>query len=52
MAPYSLYSALLSTRALTFVEEHHNLLEGLHEVDVVIAVLLDFHQQDDLRGSL
>lgn len=29
---------------LTFVEQHHNLLEGLHEVDVVVAVLLDLQQ--------
>lgn len=27
----------------TFVEEHHDLLKGLHEVDVVVAVLLDLH---------
>ena len=37
---------------LTFVEEHHYLGEGLHEVDVVIAVLLDLQQQHQLRLTL
>ena len=45
-------SAAPSTRAVTFVEQHHNLLEGVHEVDVVVAVLLHLHEQQDLRGSL
>lgn len=33
----------------TFVEEHHDLLKGLHEVDVVVAVLLDLQQEAELR---
>lgn len=37
---------------LTFVEEHHDLGEGLHEVDVVVAVLLDLQQQAELRLTL
>ena len=37
---------------LTFVKQHHDLLEGLHEVDVVIAVLLDLQQQGELREAL
>ena len=37
---------------LTFVEEHHYLWEGLHEVDVVIAVLLDLQEQHKLRLTL
>lgn len=36
----------------TFVEEHHDLLEGVHEVDVVVAVLLDLQQQAELRQTL
>lgn len=36
----------------TFVEENHDLLEGLHEVDVVVAVLLNLLQQDELRLAL
>ncbi len=36
----------------TFVEEHHDLLEGLHEVDVVVAVLLDLQQQAELGQTL
>lgn len=36
----------------TFVEEHHNLLKGLHEVDVVVAVLLDLQQQAELGQTL
>lgn len=36
----------------TFVEEHHDLLKGLHEVDVVVAVLLDLHEQAELRLTL
>lgn len=39
-------------RRRTFVEEHHDLLEGLHEVDVVVAVLLDLQQQSELRQAL
>ena len=37
---------------LTFVEEHYDLLKGLHEVDVVIAVLLDLQQESELRQAL
>lgn len=37
---------------VTFVEENHNLLKGLHEVDVVVAVLLDLLQQGQLRLAL
>lgn len=37
---------------LTLVEEYHYLREGLHEVDVVIAVLLDLQQQHQLRLTL
>lgn len=36
----------------TFVEQHHNLLEGLHEVDVVVAVLLDLQEQCEFRQAL
>lgn len=36
----------------TFVEEHHDLLKGLHEVDVVVAVLLDLQQQAELGQTL
>ena len=36
----------------TFIEEHHDLLEGLHEVDVVVAVLLNLQQQAELRQTL
>ena len=36
----------------TFVEEDHDLLEGLHEVNVVVAVLLDLDQEADLRLAL
>lgn len=36
----------------TFVEQHHDLLEGLHEVDVVVAVLLDLQQQAELGETL
>lgn len=36
----------------TFVEEHHDLLKGLHEVDVVVAVLLDLQEQHQLRLAL
>lgn len=36
----------------TFVEEHHYLLKGLHEVDVVVAVLLDLKQQAELGQTL
>lgn len=36
----------------TFVEEHHDLLEGLHEVDVVVAVLLNLQQQTEFRQTL
>lgn len=43
---------LSGRRWLTFVEEHHDLGEGLHEVDVVIAVLLDLQQQAELRLTL
>lgn len=39
-------------RRRTFVEEHHDLLEGPHEVDVVVAVLLDLQQQAELRQTL
>ena len=37
---------------LAFVEEHHYFREGLHEVDVVVAVLLDLQQQAELRQTL
>lgn len=30
----------------TFIEEDHDLLEGFHEVDVVVAVLLHLLQED------
>lgn len=33
--------------APTFVEEHHDLLKSLHEVDVVVTVLLDLQQQTE-----
>lgn len=36
----------------TFVEEHHDLLKGLHEVDVVVAVLLNLQQQTEFRQTL
>lgn len=36
----------------TFVEEHNNLLKSLHEVDVVVAVLLDLQQQTEFRQTL
>lgn len=39
-------------KMLTFVEEHHYLGEGFHEVDVVVAVLLDLQQQHQLRLTL
>lgn len=41
-----------AVRGLTFIEEHHNLGKGLHEVDVIIAVLLDLKQQVELRLTL
>ena len=36
----------------TFIQEDHDLLEGLHEVDVVVAVLLDLDKQADLGLAL
>lgn len=36
----------------TFVKKHHDLLEGLHEVDIVVAVLLDLQQEGELRQAL
>lgn len=36
-----LSEARQTVRGLTFVEEHHDLGKGLHEVDVIVAVLLD-----------
>lgn len=44
--------ALLLEHDGTFVEENHDLLEGLHEVDVVVAVFLNLLQQDELRLAL
>lgn len=41
-----------SAAGQTFVEEHHDLLKRLHEVDVVVAVLLDLQQQADLGQTL
>lgn len=32
----------------TFIKENHDLLEGFHEVDVVIAVFLNLLQEDKL----
>lgn len=37
---------------ITFVEEHHYFLEGFHEVDVVITVLLNLEQQSQFRLTL
>lgn len=39
-------------QTLTFVEEHHDLLKAPHEVDVVVAVLLDLQQEVELRQTL
>ena len=36
----------------TFVEQNHDFLEGLHEVDVVITVLLDLQQESKFREAL
>lgn len=41
-----------ATTTPTFVEEHHDLLKSLHEVNVVVAVLLDLQQQAKLRQTL
>lgn len=37
---------------LTFVEEHHYFLEGLHEVNVVITILLNLQQKSQLWLTL
>lgn len=37
---------------LTFVEQNNNFLEGLHEVDVVIAIFLDLQQKSKFWDAL
>lgn len=37
---------------LTFIEQYNNFLEGFHEMDVVITVLLDLQQESKLREAL
>lgn len=32
----------------TFIEEHHYFLEGLHEVNVIITILLNLQQKSQL----
>lgn len=39
-------------KKLTFVEQYNNFLEGLHEVDVVVTVLLDLQQESKFREAL
>lgn len=41
-----------SPTEVTFVEEHHYFLEGLHEVDVVITILLNLQQKSQLWLTL
>lgn len=36
----------------TFVKENHDLLEGFHEMDVVITVFLNFLEEDQLGLAL
>lgn len=52
MSVHGLYQISGEDVIPTFVEEHHDLLKGLHEVDVVIAVLLDLQQQAELGQTL
>lgn len=40
------------TKKCTFVEQNNNFLESLHEVDIVIAVLLDLKQECEFREAL
>lgn len=42
----------MDTNRRTFVEQHNNFLEGLHEVDVVVTVLLDLQQECEFREAL
>lgn len=39
-------------QSATFIEQQNNLLEGVHEVDVVVAVLLNPQQKRELRQAL
>lgn len=43
---------LLEHVKLTFVEQNHNFLEGLHEVNVVVTILLDLQQESEFREAL
>lgn len=39
-------------RNTTFIEQQNDLLEGFHEVDVVVTVLLNPQQKRELRKAL
>lgn len=36
------------SQGVTFIEQHHYFLEGLHEVNVVITILLNLQQKSQL----
>lgn len=37
-------------RSLTLVEQHHDFVERVHEVHVLVAVFLDLQNQSELRA--